>query len=105
VGLPQKISASLVDVDTMLYNYEQLVEAVDKLRFAYLPPAMLTTLKLALLNSVCNHHANSTLNLCLVVEDLQLALRVMYLSGLDIKQWPSDYDTQTLTNWLTCCRG
>lgn len=66
---------------------------------------MLTTLKLSLLNSACNHHANKSLHLCLIVEDLQLALRLMYISGLDVKRWPSDYDSASLINWLKCCRG
>lgn len=105
IGLPQKYCQELIDVNTLLYNYEKLVEAVDKLKFSYLPPSMLTTLKLSLLNSVCNHHANKSLNLCLIVEDLQLALRIMYITGLDIKRWPSDYDNNSLINWLKCCRG
>jgi hypothetical protein len=105
VGLSQKFCQKLIDVTSLLYNYEKLVEGVDKLKFAYLPPSMLTTLKLSLLNSICNHHANNILNLCLIVEDLQLALRIMYIAGLDIKRWPSDYDNNTLITWLKNVRG
>lgn len=94
-----------METQAILYNYEKLIEAIDKFRFSYLPPSMLTTLKLSLLNSVCNHHANKSLHLCLITEDLQLALRLMYISGLDVKRWPSDYDSSTLLAWLKCCRG
>lgn len=66
---------------------------------------MLTTLKLSLLNSICNHHLGKSLHFCLITEDLQLALRLVYISGLDVKRWPSEYDNATLLAWLKCCRG
>lgn len=105
IGLTQKYCANLIDNSTVLFNYEKLGEAVDKFRFAYLPPSMLTTLKLSLLNSACNHHLNKSLHLCLIVEDLQLALRLLYITGLEIKRFPSEYDNNTLYTWLKSSRG
>lgn len=29
----------------------------------------------------------------------------MYIPGVDVKRWPSDYDTATLWGWLRGCRG
>ncbi len=45
------------------------------------------------------------MHVCLTTEDIQLALRVMYITGLDIKRWPADYDNATIINWLKSCRG
>jgi hypothetical protein len=29
----------------------------------------------------------------------------MYITGLDIKRWPSDFDNNTLITWLKYVRG
>ena len=62
--------------ETLLVNYNTMLEGIDRIKFAYIAPGTLTTLKLALLNSIFNHYANqNSLHLCIVAEDLVMICR------------------------------
>jgi len=53
----------------MIFNYKNLTEAINKIRYPYLGQNSLTALKLVTLSSVFSHQANhEKLNLLIVTD-------------------------------------
>lgn len=57
------------NINDMIFNYKNLTEAINKIRYPYLGQNSLTALKLVTLSSVFSHQANhEKLNLLIVTD-------------------------------------
>lgn len=80
-------------ITNMVYNYKNLTEAVNQVRFPYLGPNTLTALKLVTLASIFSQQANhEKLNLLVITDEVSMMVKFLQINDLAIRKFPSVYD-------------
>jgi hypothetical protein len=77
----------------MVYNYKNLTEAINQVRYPYLGPNTLTALKLVTLASIFSHQANQEkLNLLIITDEVSMIIKSLQINDLAIRKLPIIYD-------------
>ncbi len=106
VNLEQRLVSKINNINDMVYNYKNITEAINQIRYPYLGPNMLTALKLVTLSSIFSHQGNhEKLNLLIITDEVPMMLKFLQINELSIKKFPSLYDEKTIANFLNSCHN
>lgn len=93
VNLEQRTITKLASISDMVYNYKNLTEAVNHVKYPYLGPNTLTALKLVTLASIFSHQANhEKLHLLIITDEVSMIIKSLQINDLSIRKLPCDYD-------------
>ncbi len=90
----------------MVYNYKNLTETINQIRYPYLGANSLTALKLVTLSSIFSHQANQEkLNLLIITDEVSMMIKFLQINDLSIKKFPSLYDEKTISSFFNSCQN
>jgi hypothetical protein len=106
VSLEQRSVTKLGNINDMVYNYKNLTEAVNQVKYPYLGPNTLTALKLVTLAGIFSHQANhEKLHLLIITDEVSMIVKSLQINDLSIRKLPSNYDEKTIANFFNSCHN
>lgn len=106
IDLEQRPILKMNSISDMVYNYKNLMETVNKIRYPYLGPNSLTALKLITLSSIFSHQINQEkLNLLIITDEVSMMIKFLQISDLSIKKFPTIYDDKTISNFFNSAQN